>query len=119
MARVDSSSRLLSRVTYLMRSWSWIVGTRNLRESDWRLLFLRRHDLVEQTAVGEMNRLRFRPSTEVGDGDQRRNLRKIRGVFRQDGRVTRTIEILRGDLLSFGRVEMFEIRLRDIARAFA
>ena len=67
-------------------------------------LLLPRHPgcyLVEDAPCGEMLVLSELPSAKVGDRHQL-GLRKLGGIFRGDRGVARTVEIPRGNLLSFG-----------------
>src|SRR5262249_2417577 len=77
----------------------------------------RRVDLVERAAVGEMRRLRLLPAAERLVDREHRKLREPARVFRGYARVARAIAVLRGDFLALGRVEIFEVRLGDLARA--
>src|SRR5438067_2142330 len=79
----------------------------------------RQINLVEYAAVAEKLGLRFFPSAEITVDREKRQRRKLAGVLGGDLRIARTIKILRADLLSFGRVQKFQIRLRDRRSAVA
>ena len=79
----------------------------------WALL-ARLVELVKLPAVGKVRLLRLLPAAErVVDG-HKLHLREFALVLLRHGRVGRTIEILRTDLLPLRRVQELEIRLRGL-----
>ena len=77
---------------------------------------LRRGDLVEHAARREVLLLRDFPAAEVTDVDQL-DLRELRAVFLEHRRVARPVEMARGDLLTFGCVQEFQVGLRQRVRS--
>ena len=73
-------------------------------------------DLVEHAAVAEKLRLRLFPSAKIRIDREQRQARELARVLRGDGLVARTEEILRDYFLPRGRVEKFQVRLRDRRR---
>src|ERR1700759_5096280 len=64
-------------------------------------------DLVEDAPIAEMCRLRLGPAAEIAVDGSQRNVGELFAVFRQHGRITRAIVILRFDFLRRRRVKEF------------
>src|SRR3546814_3159515 len=87
--------------------------------SPLRLSFRLGENLVEHAAVVEEALLRRLPAAELvidGDEDQ---LRELRSIFCLGFRADRTVVILDDDVLSLGRVEIFEIGFGELEIAVA
>src|SRR5271166_2384860 len=87
------------------------------REPVLRLSVLRLVNLVENPAVVEKGLLSFGPTAENAVDGKQLNLGELPGVSLGDFWCPWSIEILRGDFLSLGRVEIFEIVRRHLARS--
>src|SRR5271165_6233411 len=87
------------------------------REPVFRLSVLRLVNLVENPAVVEKGLLSFGPTAENAVDGKQLNLGELPGVSLGDFWCPWSIEILRGDFLSLGRVEIFEIVRRHLARS--
>src|SRR6266576_1701058 len=72
-------------------------------------------NLIEDAAVIEMRLLDLAPATENFVHGEEFNLSEIFSVLLGDLDQTRAIKILGRDLLTFWRVEIFQIRLRHRA----
>src|SRR5271154_2899853 len=70
-------------------------------------------DLVENPAIREMNALGFVPVAYNLREREKFYLGKCGSIFLGNGVQARPVEIPSRDFLSLGRVEVFEIRLRD------
>src|ERR1700751_6121646 len=93
------------------------MDSRSINRESIRLRVLRLVNLVENAPVVEKGLLSFGPTAEnVVDGKQL-DLRELPGVFLSNFRCPWPIEILRGDFLSFGRVEIFKIGHRHLTRS--
>src|SRR3954462_8820683 len=66
-------------------------------------------DLIEDAAVGEMFPLRLGPAAEHIVDREQLELCKGVFVFLRDVRIARTVEIARGDLLTFLGVPILEV----------
>src|ERR1700736_1616300 len=85
------------------------------REPVLRLSVLRLVNFVENAPIVEKGLLSFGPTAENAVDGKQLNLRELPGVFLGDFRCPWPIEILRGDFLSLGRVEIFKIGRRHLA----
>ena len=74
-------------------------------------------DLVEGAAVGKMRLLRRLPVAEIFLQRKQRQLRELLVVLLRHRIECGPVEIPGRDFLAFGRVQVFEIGLRDLARA--
>src|SRR6266852_2167468 len=93
------------------------MDSRSVDREPLRLSVLRLVNLVENAPVVEKGLLSFGPTAENPVDGKQLDLRELPGVFLGDFWCPWPIEILRGDFLSFGRVEIFEIGRRHLARS--
>src|SRR5258708_3089623 len=74
-------------------------------------------DAVERAVVGEMRRLRTGPAAESRVDGNERDVRKLGRILRGDVRIARAVKMLGGYFLTFLRIEIAQIFLRDGARS--
>src|SRR3954470_23307101 len=79
--------------------------------SGWRI------HLIEDRAVLEVGFVRLRPAAKNFLDREQIDVRELTRELGRDRGIARSIKVLGGDALALGAVQVFEIRLRDRARA--